>query len=119
LELAVLPAGVERLYRFDLNTNRAALAENDRLLETYLYDPAQTAGVDQLTSVARAGGVTSFGYDADGRTTARGGDTLAWDGWDRHTGGSFGGETVSYGFDATGFRRERTRGNFFVRRRTG
>ncbi len=40
--------------------------------------------------------------------TQRGADTLSWDGWGRHRGGSFNGTTVSYAFDAAGFRRSRT-----------
>jgi RHS repeat-associated protein len=49
-------------------------------------------------------------YNADGEVTGRGGDTLAWDGRGRHTGGNFSGVTVSYGFDAAGFRKQRTAG---------
>lgn len=76
---------------------------------TYTYDPATTAGVDQLTSTT--GPTQSFTYNTDGATTARGSDTISWDGWARNTGGTFGSTTVTYGYDAAGGLRTRTSGS--------
>jgi RHS repeat-associated protein len=77
----------------------------------YEYDPAVTAGVDQLTKVIPSGEqAVPYSYNTDGEVTGRGGDTLVWDGRGRHTGGTFAGVTVSYGFDAAGFRRQRSAG---------
>ena len=50
---------------------------------------------------------TSYGYTSDGQLSTEGADTLSWDGRGRLTGGTFSGQSVSYGFDATGFRRQR------------
>ena len=75
---------------------------------TYTYDPSVTPGIDQLTSVSENGQTRTFAYDSDGNMTRRGADTLSWDGWGRHTGGTFNGTSLSYGFDASGFRRQRT-----------
>ena len=36
---------------------------------------------DRLASATEAGVTRTFGYNTDGDTTARGADTLAWDGW--------------------------------------
>lgn len=108
LAQVTLPSGVVRSYSFDLDSNRTAIAEDGTTVASYTYDIAQTPGVDQLTSVTEAGSTRAFTYDSDGNVTARGTDTLTWDGWGRHTGGTFAGATVSYGFDALGFRRSRS-----------
>ena len=50
-------------------------------------------------------------------TNCAGGDTITWDGWGRHTGGIFGGHTISYGFDAGGFRRSRSADGVTIRYR--
>jgi RHS repeat-associated protein len=110
-----LPSGVQRHYNFDLDSNRTSITENGVTIATYIYDPAQTAGVDELTSRAAGGQTTTFGYSSDGEVTARGSDTLAWDGWGRHSGGVFGGVNVSYGFDPAGFRRQRSSGGSTTR----
>jgi len=102
-----LPTGVTRQYSFDLDSNRTAIAENGTTVASYVYDPLGQNGIDQLTSVTENGVTRSFAYDGEGNMTQRGADTLNWDGWGRHTGGSFNGTTLSYGFDAAGFRRQR------------
>ncbi len=107
LSQVTLPSGTVRSYSFDLDSNRTQVIENGTATANYTYDPAVTAGLDQLTSVTQAGGTTTYSYDADGNTTSRGSDTLNWDGWGRHTGGTFGGSTVSYSFDPLGVRRQR------------
>jgi hypothetical protein len=56
-----------------------------------------------------------YGYTSDGRVSARGADTLTWDGRDRHSGGTFGGTTVSYDFDPVGFRRQRSGAGYVTR----
>ena len=103
-----LPSGIVRRYFFDLDSNRTEITENGQTTETYTYDPnnPNSLGVDQLTSAT--GPNRTFAYRADGETTQRGSDSLSWDGWGRHTGGSFGGTTVTYQFDPLGFRRLRT-----------
>ena len=115
-----LPDGTLRAYDLDLDSNRTQITETPQggtpaVAEIYVYDPALTPGVDQLTSVTRGGATTSFGYDTDGNVTSKGQDTLAFDGRGRHSGGTFSGATVSYGFDAAGRRRTRTGGSTTTR----
>jgi RHS repeat-associated protein len=118
LDRVTLPNGIVRRYFFDLDSNRTQITENGTTTD-YIYDPGVTPGVDQLTSVAEGGGQPrTFTYGPDGEMTCRratgancaGGDSISWDGWGRMTGGSFNGATVSYGFDAAGFRRQRAAG---------
>jgi RHS repeat-associated protein len=104
LSQVTLPDGTVRVYSFDLDSNRTQITENSVSVATYAYDPNK---LDLLQSVTQ-GGTTSYSYDPDGNTTGRGSDTLTWDGRGRHSGGTFGGTTVMYGFDAAGFRRLRT-----------
>jgi RHS repeat-associated protein len=110
LSQVTLPDGTARTYTYDLDSNRTSIVENGSTVASYGYDPTVTPGIDQLTSVI-TGSTTTFGYDTDGETTTRGSDTISWDGRGRHNGGTFGGTTVSYGFDATGFRRQRVAGS--------
>ncbi len=105
-----LPDGTARTYTFDLDSNRASIVENGATVSTYTYDPSVTSGTDELTSVTTSGNSLNYRYDADGDLIARGSDTLTWDGRGRSSGGTFGGTTVAYGFDATGFRRLRVAG---------
>ena len=84
-------------------------------MATYAYDPNK---LDLLASVTQ-GGTTSYSYTADGQVSARGSDTLNWDGRGRHSGGTFGGTTVTYAFDAAGFRRLRTGGAVTTHYRLG
>ena len=107
-----LPTGVFREYEFDLDSNRTAIYETPpggsrTLMSSYSYSAA--AGLDQLHSVT-AGSTTIFAYTSDGQMSTRGSDTLIWDGRGRHAGGTFSGNTVSYGFDAIGRTRIRTSG---------
>lgn len=115
LKTVNLPDGTARTYSFDLDSNRTAIVEDGQTVASYTYDPAQTPGVDQLTSVTEGGSTRTFTYDSDGNTTARGNNTLTWDGWGRHTGGTFNGTTISYGFDPIGFRRSRTAAGTLIR----
>lgn len=115
LSQVTLPSGVVRAYTFDLDSNRTSIVENAATVASYTYDPTQTAGVDQLTSVNESGVTRTFAYNADGETSLRGADTLNWDGWGRHSGGTFAGTSVSYGFDPAGFRRSRTGGGTTTR----
>lgn len=108
LKATTLPNGIVRSYAFDLDSNRTQIVENGSTVATYSYDPATTPGVDQLTSVTEGGSTRTFAYNADGETTSYGDKTLSWDGWGRHSGGSFAGQSVSYQFDPGGFRRQRT-----------
>ncbi len=104
LSQVTLPDGTIRLYTFDLDSNRTSLVENGLTVATYTYDPNK---LDQLATVTQ-GGTTAYSYNVDGHVSGRGSDALTWDGRDRHSGGTFGGTSVSYGFDAAGFRRMRT-----------
>lgn len=115
LKQVTLPSGVVRSYSFDLDSNRTQISENGSTVASYSYDPQATAGVDQLSSVTGAGVTRSFAYNADGDTTGYGDKGLSWDGWGRHSGGTFGGQSVSYQFDPAGFRRQRTSGGSVTR----
>jgi hypothetical protein len=103
-----LPSGTCRRYSFDLDSNRTQIQEatsggcagSFTTTSSYAYNPATTAGVDQLTS--QTGPTRSFSYDSDGQTTGRGSETISWDSWGRTTGGTFSGTGVSYGYDAAG-----------------
>lgn len=114
LSRVILPSGIVRRYFFDLDSNRTRVEENGT--EAQSYDYASTAGVDQLTAITESGQARYFDYRGDGEMTCRrritgtgcpSGDTITWDGWGRHTGGTFGTTTVTYQFDAVGFRRSR------------
>lgn len=115
LDQVILPSGVTRTYRFDLDSNRTAISENGTTTATYSYATLMTAGVDQLTSVTQNGQTRTFAYTVDGQVSQRGSDAITWDGWGRLGGGSFSGTSVSYGFDARGFRRTRTSGGVTTR----
>jgi len=115
LKTATFPTGVTRVYNFDRDSNRTSIVENGSTVATYSYDPAVTAGVDQLTSVTEGGTTRTFTYNSDGETTAYGDKYLSWDGWGRHNGGTFTSQAVNYQFDPTGFRRQRTSGSSTTR----
>ncbi len=115
LSQVTLPTGVVRDYSFDLDSNRTEIRENALTVATHTYDPSLTPGVDQLTSVTQGAQTTTYAYNADGDTTQKGTDTLSWDGRGRHTGGTFAGQQVSYGFDPAGFRRQRVSGSTTTR----
>jgi RHS repeat-associated protein len=104
LSQVTLPDGIVRVYGFDLDSNRSSIIENGLTVATYAYDPNK---LDELASVTQ-GATTNYNYTSDGQVSAKGSDSLAWDGRGRHTGGSFAGTNVSYAFDAGGFRRLRT-----------
>jgi RHS repeat-associated protein len=110
LKTATLPGSITRAYSFDLDSNRTQIVENSSTVASYTYTPTTTAGVDQLTSVTESGTTRTFSYNSDGEVTGYGNKSLNWDGWGRHTGGTFGSATVSYEFDPAGFRRQRTSG---------
>jgi RHS repeat-associated protein len=109
LSQVTLPDGTVRSYTFDLDSNRASIMQGGSTVSTYTYDPSTTPGIDELTSIT-AGTTTTYSYDTDGNTTVRGEDSIVWDGRGRHAGGTFGSTSVSYGFDASGFRRYRLAG---------
>ena len=119
LSQVTLPDGTVRVYGFDLDSNRTQITENGSTVASYIYDPAQTPGLDELTSVTKSGQTTTFAYTSDGQLSQRGSDTLAWDGRGRHSSGTFSGTTVSYSFDATGFRRQRVSGSSTTRNLLG
>jgi len=112
LNQVVLPNGTCRNYSFDLDSNRTQIDEatsgcsgSFTTTATYTYNPTTTAGIDQLTS--QTGPTRTFSYDTDGQTTGRGSDTISWDAWNRTTGGSFSGTSITYGYDAAGGLRSR------------
>jgi RHS repeat-associated protein len=112
LATVTLPSSVVRTYSYDLDSNRTEIKDGTTTVSTYTYDPSTTAGVDQLTS--QTGPTRTFSYDSDGRMTARGSDTIGWDGRDRISGGTFS-STVSYGYDAAGGLRSRVSGSTTLR----
>ena len=79
------------------NSNRTAAYHNGTKIAGYTYDLA-----DRLTGVSLqspyAGNAVS--YDDRGNTTALAGETLTYDGADRHMGTSAGGTSVTYQRDA-------------------
>ena len=115
LSQVTLPDSTVRTYTFDLDSNRTSIIENGNTVSTYTYNPATTPGLDQLTSVTAGGNTTNYAYTSDGQVKTRGSDTLTWDGRGRHSGGTFSGTTVTYSFDATGFRRQRVSGSTTTR----
>jgi RHS repeat-associated protein len=117
MEAVTLPNGTFRRYSFDLDSNRTQITENGSTTATYTYNPADpnSQGVDQLTSASESGPTRTFAYRSDGEMTARGSDSLTWDGWGRLTGGTFPGTTVTYSFDPVGFRRQRVGGGTTTR----
>jgi RHS repeat-associated protein len=116
-----LPSGTCRRYGFDLDSNRTQIQEaasggcagSFTTTSSYTYNPATTAGLDQLTS--QTGPSRSFSYDSDGQMTGRGSETISWDSWGRTTGGTFSGTGVSYGYDAAGDVRSRVRSSQTLR----
>jgi RHS repeat-associated protein len=78
------------------NSNRTATIDNGVTIGTYCYDTA-----DRLVS-STAAGYSTLGYDNHGNTTTAGGETLGFDGADRHISTTAAGSTVSYVRDATG-----------------
>jgi RHS repeat-associated protein len=112
LSTVALPDGTNRVYSYDLDSNRTQIAENGSTVASYSYDPSNPSspGLDELTSVTQ-GTTTNYTYAGDGQVVNRGGDTLNWDGRGRLTGGTFAGSTVSYQFDPLGFRKQRSSGS--------
>ena len=80
------------------NTNRTAMTDNGATT-TYCYDQA-----DRLTSTSD-GRYSAINYDAHGNTTTLGGQTLGYDGSDRHMSTAYGPPsartTITYGRDAS------------------
>lgn len=114
LSQVTLPNGTVRAYKFDLDSNRTSIVENSSTVASYAYDPATTAGVDELTSVTQ-GSTRTFAYTNDGQTNQRGADTLTWNGWGQLNGGIFAGTTVTYSRDALGNIRQRVSGSSTTR----
>jgi RHS repeat-associated protein len=118
LDTVGFPDGSARRYCYDLDSNRlstfyattggAPTCGSASPESASAYDPATTAGVDQLTSVAQGGQSTAYRYDTDGEMTQHGPDTLTWDGRGRNTGGDLRGTQVTYTYDAAGDMRQRT-----------
>jgi RHS repeat-associated protein len=77
------------------NTNRVALTDGASTLAAYCYDAA-----DKLVSTTDAA-YPSIAYDAVGNTTTLGGQTLKYDGADRHVETVTGATTVRYVRDAS------------------
>ncbi len=79
-----------------LNTNRTSLIDNGTTIATSCYDTA-----DRLVSTTQAGYTGTIGYDNHGNTTSLAGETLVYDGADRHTSTVANGVTVTYTRDVT------------------
>ena len=83
---------LQRLYCYDLDSNRTALYNNATATcgqgtpdASYTY---ATSALDELASVTKNGVQTNNSYTADGQLNGRGSDSLNWDGRGRITGGS-------------------------------
>lgn len=107
LSQVTLPDSTVRDYSFDLDSNRIEIQDDSSTVATYTYDLGTTPGLDQLTSTTDGVTATSYGYTDDGQVSDQGDNTLAWDGRGRLTGGTYGATTLTYGFDPSGFRRQR------------
>ena len=79
------------------NSNRTATVDNGVTIGTYCYDTA-----DRLVSSAAAGYGSAISYDNHGNNTTLAGETLAFDGADRHVATTAAGSTVTYQRDVTG-----------------
>jgi RHS repeat-associated protein len=113
LSQVTLPSGTCRNYSYDLDSNRTQIQEASTgcggsftTTASYTYTPGTTPGLDELTS--QTGPSRSFTYNSDGAMTARGSDTLSWDGWGRNTGGTYSSTSLSYSYDPAGNIRSRT-----------
>jgi RHS repeat-associated protein len=98
---------LERLYCYDLDSNRTALYNNSGATcgqgtpdASYSYT---TSALDELASVTKSGVPTNYSYTGDGQVNGRGSDSLTWDGRGRITGGSItpANLNVQYKIDAT------------------
>ena len=78
------------------NTNRTALIDNAVTVATYCYDTA-----DRLVGTTQTGYGAGIVYDDHGNTTALAGETLGYDGADRHVTTTAGAVTVTYVRDVT------------------
>lgn len=110
LSQVTLPDSTNRVYSYDLDSNRIQITENNTTIATYTYNPTISPGLDELTSVTQ-GTTTNYGYTSDGQVNARGSDTLTWDGRGRNTGGTFSGTSVTYTYDPMGFIKKRVGGS--------
>ena len=113
LDQVTLPSGTCRDYSYDLDSNRTQTDEASSgcggtftTTATYSYTPGTTPGLDELTS--QTGPTRSFTYNSDGAMTARGSDSLTWDGWGRNTGGTYSSVSLSYSYDPAENIRSRT-----------
>jgi RHS repeat-associated protein len=111
LAQVTLPTGVARTYNYDADSNRTSIVENGSTVATYNYS---SSVLDQLSSITH-GSTTSFSYTSDGQQSARGANVMTWDGRGRMTGGTFGGTSVTYGYDAMGEMRQRVSGSSTIR----
>jgi RHS repeat-associated protein len=116
LSTVTLSDSTLRRYGYDDDSNRVTTYETpnggtEQIAATYTYDPAVTAGVDELSSGVAGGTTTNYTYTNDGQVSTRGADSLTWDGRGRLSGGTFGGTNVSYTYDALGRLQSRTATN--------
>jgi RHS repeat-associated protein len=116
LSTVTLPDNTLRRYVFDDDSNRTTTYEtpnggSEQAVATYTYDPAVTAGIDELSSTVVGSTTTNYSYTNDGQVSTRGSDSLNWDGRGRLSGGNFGGTTVTYTYDALGRLQTRTTTN--------
>ncbi len=113
-----LPDGSCRDYLYDLDSNRRQIQESPTgcggtfaATTGYSYDPATTAGIDELTSVTSGGNTTSNSYSGDGQLASRGTDSFSWDGWGRLHATTVNGSTVTYNYAADGTLKARVSGH--------
>jgi RHS repeat-associated protein len=110
LSHVTFPNGTGRDYAYDGDSNRTSVTDNGSQTTSYTYNATTSPGVDELTSTLTAGTTTAYSYSSDGEVTARGGDTITWDGRGRTTGGTFAGTTLTDTYDPAGFVRQRAAG---------
>jgi RHS repeat-associated protein len=105
------PAPYWQSYSYDVTGNRTQLVQHATAGDTtatYTYPAPSAARPHTLSSVTTTGPggsrTDSFGYDVDGHTTARPGQTLAWDAQGRLASATTSAGTTTYRYDADGSR---------------
>ncbi len=81
-------------YCYDFDSNRTSIYPSSTGVTCGSGSPTSTYSyssthLDQLTAVSTSSRQQDYSYSSDGEVTARGGDSLTWDGRGRATGGTF------------------------------
>ena len=115
LRQVLLPDSTCRFYSYDLDSNRTLVQESTAgcsgtftTTATYTYDPATTPGTDQLSTIVAGSTTTTYAYRNDGQVTSQGSTSYTWNNWGQLATATVGTNTITYNYDATGFKNKRT-----------